>query len=108
VVVPVIEPDAGEVTIVTTVVVYAVPQLLVNEYDIVAEPAATPVTTPPAVTVAFAVFELLQAPPETASANVVVPPEHAEAVPVIVPAFGEGFTVIERVAAVVLQPLVTE
>jgi len=46
-------------------------------------PAETPVTTPDASTVAFAVLLLLHVPPATLLAKVVVLPEHTLAVPVI-------------------------
>jgi hypothetical protein len=45
-------------------------------YDIAAVPAATPVTRPDEFTVATAVFELVQVPPETLLPSNAVPPSH--------------------------------
>ena len=60
----------------------------------VADPAATPVTTPvPLTTVATEVRPLVHDPPPVASDNVVAAPAQTEAVPVMEPAFGNGFTV---------------
>ena len=61
-------------------------------------PEATPVTTPDAFTVAFAVFELLHTPPPAASVRAVVEPAQTEVVPVIDPAAGNGLTVTIEVA----------
>lgn len=70
-------------------------------------PAATPLTTPEAFTVATLVVLLFQVPPDTASAKVVVPPGQIEVAPVIVPAEAEGVTVTEVVAVDEPQLLVT-
>ncbi len=67
-----------------------------NEYEIVAEPAATPVTTPvePSM-VAVDVLLLLHVPPDTGWPNVAVVPTHTPVGPVI--AAGVALIVITRV-----------
>ena len=70
-------------------------------------PKATPVTTPPLLTVAIAVLPLLQVPPGVASANVVVEPIHTDEAPVIAATTGAAFTEITLVTVVVHPPLVT-
>jgi hypothetical protein len=60
-------------------------------YVIVAEPPLTPVTTPPALTVAIAVFEDDHVPPATLPVKVVVAPAQSVVVPEIV---GVGLTVM--------------
>ena len=70
----------------------------------VADPAATPVTTPEALTVATAVLLEDQVPPAVASLKFVVEPTQTEAVPVIAAATGRALTVTPVVTAVV-QPL---
>jgi hypothetical protein len=68
-------------------------------YVIVAEPTATPVTMPEALTVATEVFDEVHAPPASPfEAIVVVFPTHMLAVPLNVPASGPGVTVTESVA----------
>ena len=63
-------------------------------------PAATPATTPPD-TVAIEAFDVVQVPPEVASANVVFEPAHTAAVPVMdAGAEGAVFTVTAAVADV--------
>ena len=89
VVVPEIVPADGSGLTVIAAVATAVPQLFVTEYDIVAVPAVPPVTTP-ALTAAIVELLLVQAPPLTASVNVVVEPEQTVVVPDIVPADGSG------------------
>ena len=56
----------------------------------VAVPAAIPVTTPEAFTVAIAVLLDVQAPPETVEVKVVVEPTQIPCVPESVPADGGG------------------
>jgi hypothetical protein len=56
-------PADGEVPTVRLLVATAVPQLPVTEYDIVAEPEATPVTAPVELTEATDGADELQAPP---------------------------------------------
>ena len=106
--VPVIAPAVGSEFTFTTCVAEVVPQLLVTEYAIDVVPVDTPVTKPPAATVAIAVAVLLHAPPpvppETDSK--VVPGKQIFAVPVIEPAVGRAFTVTTLVASTVPQPLV--
>ena len=81
------------------IVVYAVPQLLLTEYVIVAEPRAMPVTIPPVVTVAIIALLLLHTPPVTVFARVVVKPVPTDDAPVMLPAVGNALTVTTVVAA---------
>jgi hypothetical protein len=64
----------------------------------VAVPAATPVTTPEALTVATAVLLEDQVPPTVTSVKVVVDPAQTVVVPAIAATTGLAFTVIEAVA----------
>jgi hypothetical protein len=73
---------AGVLLIVTTCVLAVVPQLLVRLYEMVAVPAATPVTTPP-LTVAIVASLVVHVPPVVASANADVELLQKVAVPVI-------------------------
>ena len=84
------ESAPGVTSIVTTLVAEQ-PELLV--YEIVTDPAATPVTTPPPVTVAVPGAPLLQVPPGVISARVVVAPTHTETGPAGVIVAGLAFTV---------------
>ena len=59
---------------------------------IVAVPAAIPVTTPEAFTVAIAILLDVQAPPETVEVKVVVEPTQILCVPERVPAEGAAET----------------
>jgi hypothetical protein len=104
---PVIVPADGVVLTVIVASAFAVPQPLVTVYDIIDVPAATPVTTPPVVMVALAVFELLHVPPATPSVSAVVEPSHTVVAPEIVPAFGTGLTVHILIAEAVPQLLFT-
>jgi hypothetical protein len=70
----------------------------------VADPAATPVTTPEALTVAIAVLLEDQVPPAEASLRVVVEPTQTLVVPVMAATVGRALTVTPVVTAVV-QPL---
>ena len=70
-------------------------------------PAATPVTVPPALTVATAVLALVQVPPAAVSVSVVLAPAHTVVVPPMVPAAAAGLTVTFCVATAVPQLLVT-
>ena len=65
---------------------------------IVAEPAATPVTTPNGDTVAIAFAELLQTPPEAVSDNEITAPAQTLSTPAIDPASGCGLTTTLTVA----------
>ena len=68
-------------------------------YVIVAEPTATPVTTPEALTVAMELLDEVHAPPVSPfDVIVVIFPTHTLAVPLKVPASGPGVTVTENVA----------
>src|SRR5579863_7096841 len=71
-------------------------------YDIVAVPAATPVTTPP-ITLAVVDKELLHAPPVVPSCSVTVLPWHTLSVPVM--ANGDANTVM---VLFTVQPLPNE
>jgi hypothetical protein len=84
-----------------------VPQLFVTVYDIIAVPAAMPVTTPLVLTVAIPAAPVLQVPPLAKLLNEVVLPAQIVAVPVIVPASGSGLTVTICVATAVPQLFVT-
>jgi hypothetical protein len=59
---------------------------------IVTVPAATPVTTPAALTAPIDVLLLLQVPPVTESVKVIVAPAHTVEAPLIVPADVLPFT----------------
>lgn len=83
----------------TTIV--ADPQPVV--YRMVVFPAATPVTTPPDVIVAFAVLLLDHVPLPVASAKLIVLPTPTDEYPVIGP--GIGLIVTVAVTDVTLQPL---
>jgi hypothetical protein len=69
------------------------PLASVTVYVIVAFPAATPVTTPLASTVATAASLVDQTPPVVALAIVVVAPSQTIVLPVIAATTGVGFTV---------------
>ena len=81
---PVIVPAWGNGFTVTIMVSVAVPQLLVVLYEMMALPALTPVTVPPAI-VAFGEPEL-HMPAAARLANVVIAPSQTIGSPVIVPA----------------------
>jgi hypothetical protein len=72
----------------------------------VAEPGATPVTTPPTSTVAISKSELDQVPPAVVFVNIVVAPTQTIGVPKIVATVGKGFTVITIVVVVAHCPAV--
>ena len=68
-------------------------------YVIVAEPTATPITTPEALTVAMEVFDEVHAPPASPFEVIAVElPTHTLEVPLKVPASGPAVTVMESVA----------
>jgi hypothetical protein len=67
----------------------------------VADPAATPVMTPEALTVAIAVLLEDQVPPDVASLKVVVDPTQTLVVPVMAATVGRALTVTLFVTAVV-------
>jgi hypothetical protein len=75
----------------STVMVVETKQPVPIEYFIVEVPAETPVTMPPASTVATPVVPLLQVPPAVISLRLVVEPAHTSVVPVN--AAGNGSTV---------------
>ena len=88
-------PEGNGLTVITVVI--TTPSAV---YDIVAEPAATPVTTPDVATVATIVFPLLHVPPAVASVSAMVEPIHTLDGPEIA-AMDDGLTVMifEAVAA---------
>jgi len=63
-------------------------------YTILADPTATPLTTPEAFTVATKVLADVHVPPETLGVNVEVEPTQTLVLPLNVPAFGGAVTVI--------------
>ena len=73
----------------------------------VTDPAETPVTIPPAVTVATAVELLVHTPPEVPSISVVVEPAQTDVAPVIVPPEAVRLTVTDFVVVAEPQALVT-
>ena len=78
----------------------------VTEYVMVADPAATPVTTPvEASTVATVASDDVHVPPVVADANCVVKPEHTFVAPVIAATVGNGFTVTAVAVDVAEHPL---
>jgi hypothetical protein len=76
-------------------------------YVILTAPEATPVTTPPALTVATEELLVVHAPPETPLVSAVVTPTQTEVAPEIVPAEGRPFTVTANVSMSVPHPFVT-
>ncbi len=72
-----------------------------------AVPAATPVATPDAFTVATDALLLVHEPPDTVSDNVVVEPAQTVVVPVMVPAEGVVMMLTTLVAEAVPQLLAT-
>lgn len=85
-------PTGNGLTVIGVVVIQPVPIV----YVIVALPVATPVTTPPVLTIAVAISLLLHAPPAVASVTLVVKPRHTFPLPVI--AAGNGLMVTGVVA----------
>jgi len=71
------------------------------------EPALTPVTTPADETVAIAVEELTQDPPDTLLVRVMVAPAQTDVGPEMAPIVGAGLTLMECVAIAVPQVPVT-
>jgi len=92
--VPDIVPAVGRLFTVTTARATAVPHTPVTVYLMVSMPAATPVTTPPVLTVAELVFVLLQVPPVTVCDKLIVAPGQTDAAPLMAPAFVAGLTVM--------------
>jgi hypothetical protein len=74
-------------------VAVAVPHTVVTAYDIVAVPAAMPLTTPEVPVVATATSDDDHTPPVVPSVSVMSLPVHTAVGPVIVPAAGNGFIV---------------
>jgi len=74
----------------------------------VAEPVATPVTSPDVLTVAMPVASLLHVPPTVASVYVELAPTHIGLVPLIEATVGKPLTVTAVVTEVVPQLFVTE
>ena len=89
--VPLIEPaDVGAESTVIGNIADEVPQLLVSEYDTVAVPAVSPVTTPVPLTVAMVASLMSQVPPLTVSVKVLGVPRHILEAPDIAPELGNG------------------
>ena len=106
--VPVIVPPTGNgLTVITRVATERTPQLFMILKDIVAVPAATPVTIPVAPTEAIPGAEELHVPIPARSVSAVVDPLHTVAVPLMVPALVSAFTVTILVAAVRIPQLFT-
>jgi len=108
VVLPPMVPATAAGLTVTDAVEASVPHAFTTEYDMMAEPADTPVTTPVALTVATAALVLLQVPPVAASVKVRFDP--TQMLPVdgdTVPALSAGLMVTPAVVKAVAQPVVT-
>lgn len=103
---PVTVGAVGSGLTVTIMVSFAVPQLLVNVYDIMALPPETPVTTPVAETVATVVLLLLHVPPVVVLPSEVVALWQTMGAPVIVPADAAGVIVTNMVSAIMPHELV--
>jgi hypothetical protein len=104
VLVPEIVPALGNAFIVTVVEVLVLQPFALTAYVTVAVPAATPDTTPEALTVATAVLLLDQVPPANPLVvRGVVAPAQIVVVPEIVPALGNVF-IVTVVEVLVLQP----
>jgi len=99
--VPVMGEGAG-FTVTALVTKAEQPAPFVTVYVMVAEPTATPVTTPEVLTVAMEVLPLVHVPPGVASNKEPVAPTHAVAVPVMAPTTGSAFTVT---GAVLVHPV---
>src|SRR5579872_4877649 len=104
---PNIAPALGNGLTVIGCVATAEPQLPVVVYLIVSSPPATPVTTPPLLTVASPLLEL-QVPPGARSVTVIVVPTHRLLGPNIVPAVRYAPIVTGLVVENVPQTSVTE
>lgn len=93
-------PDPTVIDFVAT----AEPQLLVTVYLMVTGPAYIPLTTPPEVTVAIEVLELLQPPIALLPlmVSVIVEPTQTVDKPLIVPALGAGLMVTVKLQVLVL------
>ena len=104
---PVRLPAGKDELTVTTMVAWALPQVLVTVYIIVSVPALIPPTRPELFTVAKPLVAL-QVPPLTVGVRVMPEPMHTKLVPPRVPALGNGRMVVVAVATDVPQPVVTE
>lgn len=103
---PVIAPGDGGCVTVMGLDATSVPQVLETVYVIITEPAVTPVTMPPAVTVAL-VLLALHVPPGVASLRVILLVLQTEDGPVMVAATGTSSTVTGTAAMAIPQVLVT-
>jgi hypothetical protein len=103
---PAIVPAFGEALTVIVFVAVGEPHAPNTIYDIVAVPAATPVTTPEPSTVATDEVLLNHEPPETASVSEIVEDVHTDDAPVTVPASGSALTVTSCVSNAVPQLVV--
>ena len=104
---PVIVPTLGNALMVSIVVVKAVPQLLINAYEIIEKPAATPVITPLLFIVAILGELELQVPPTAALLKLAIAPVHTLADPEIILGIGNVCTFKLKVAAAIPQLLPT-
>lgn len=105
--VPVIAATTGRAfTVTLRAVVFEQPPE-VTVYEIIALPAAIPVTSPEALTVATAGESDAQVPPPVISDNCVVEPAQTVATPVIGATTGSGFTVTVMFEVFVQPPDVT-
>ena len=105
--VPLSVPATGAAVTVTVLVAVSLlqPPLPATTYLIVVVPAATPVTSPDASTVAIAVFTLDHDPPSSPLVvNVVVPLTQIPCVPLKLPACTASVTVTLLVAVALSQP----
>ena len=98
-------PATGSGLTVTATEDAAVPQLLVTAYDMVAVPAAIPLTTPKGFTVAILVAVELHTPLIVTSESDIVEPAQTALAPVMAPATGSGLTVTTTENAAVPQLL---
>ena len=105
-VVPEIEAVGSGFTVMVVVVllVQPLPSAAVV-YFMVADPWATPNTTPVALTVAIPVFKLVHVPPAVALESGVELLTQTELLPVIPAMAGSGLTVIVKFDVVLVQPI---
>jgi hypothetical protein len=105
---PVMVPADGSGDTVIYAVAMAIPQPLVTVYDIIAVPAAIPVTTPDVSTLAVAALLVLQVPPVTVSTIVLVADSQTDVEPVMKPSYGVVTTATAMVEVAVPHEELTE
>ena len=103
---PVMVPAKGVALTVMVLVAATVPQVLLLVYEIIAEPAARPVTTPEVLTEAIDVAVLVHVPPATLLARALVVPIHTDDDPVIALRTMVESTMITREAVLVSPPAI--